>query len=79
MVCLKISGFSFVRESNACYAEHLSIGLGLIDDIAMSLFLVVSLRNTDGTVIHGANSLSKTSRNLCSDKSAVVLDEKILV
>ena len=35
-----------------------STRLGLIDDIVISivLFLVVSLRNTDGTVIQGANS-----------------------
>ncbi len=35
-----------------------STRLGLIDDIVMSIvvFLVVSLRNTDGTVIQGANS-----------------------
>jgi hypothetical protein len=33
--------------------------LGLIDDIVISivLFLVVSLRNTDGAVIQGANSV----------------------
>jgi hypothetical protein len=32
--------------------------LGLIEDIVISIvvFLVVSLRNTDGTVIQGANS-----------------------
>jgi hypothetical protein len=36
-----------------------STRLGLIDDIVISIvvFLVVSLRNTDGTVIQGANSL----------------------
>ncbi len=36
-----------------------STRLGLIEDIVISivLFLVVSLRNTDGTVIQGANSL----------------------
>ncbi len=35
-----------------------STRLGLIEDIVISivLFLVVSLRNTDGTVIQGANS-----------------------
>jgi hypothetical protein len=35
-----------------------STRVGLIDDIVISivLFLVVSLRNTDGTVIQGANS-----------------------
>ena len=35
-----------------------STRLGLIEDIVISIvvFLVVSLRNTDGTVIQGANS-----------------------
>jgi hypothetical protein len=35
-----------------------STRLGLIDDIVISIvvFLVVSLRNTDGTVIQGAKS-----------------------
>jgi cell division protein FtsB len=36
-----------------------STRVGLIDDIVISIvvFLVVSLRNTDGTVIQGANSV----------------------
>jgi hypothetical protein len=35
--------------------------IGPIDDIVISIvvFLVVSLRNTDGTVIQGANSVRK--------------------
>jgi len=38
-----------------------STRLGRIDDIVISIvvFLVVSLRNTDGTVIQGANSIGK--------------------
>ena len=44
--------------------------LGLIDDIVIFivLFLVVSLRNTDGTVILGANSVQTFLLNTTSKR-----------
>jgi hypothetical protein len=43
-----------------------STRLGLIEDIVISIvvFLVVSLRNTDGTVFQGANSNAYSNSNL---------------
>jgi hypothetical protein len=56
-----------------------STRLGLIDDIVISivLFLVVSLRNTDGTVIQGANSqgIADIPKIIPETKSMWILDE----
>lgn len=45
-----------------------STRVGLIEDIVISIvvFLVVSLRNTDGTVIQGANSDRQLARRILS-------------
>jgi hypothetical protein len=62
-----------------------STRVGLIEDIVISIvvFLVVSLRNTDGTVIQGANSVSFrfdfTDQEVISKYLAMTVKEKITV
>ena len=55
---LGVSAHSLYKWVSAVKPVTTSTRLGLIDDIVISIvvFLVVSLRNTDGTVIQGANS-----------------------
>jgi hypothetical protein len=57
--------------------------LGLIEDIVISIvvFLVVSLRNTDGTVIQGANSqtlnlvlANEVVKNFVDPQEAAILE-----
>ena len=62
-----------------------STRFGLIEDIVISIvvFLVVSLRNTDGTVIQGANSesdidnLYSPNLNFYTDETQEELDKLI--